>query len=416
MKLLSSLMAFLLLAGSCHAATLSELQQRALENRAVIERYKANLSKSQEEQKIARSGYLPSFDIAYTANHLAKNSLIEEKENSIAYGALTWNLFSGFKDKYNIQSAKLLRDAEAFKLKGIEQDIQLNVSLRYLNIFALKANMHVTEDMYNTLLKSYQDAQNRFSVGIIKKSELLKFLVDLNDAEITKKKAWAELNKSIQRLEREVGTSLSLEELIFTEFRDLPQIDGQKNYEDEMFNNRSEIKVLEETMKAYKARVKGEYARLYPSVDLTSSYRKYDDDYINSQGDNYEEEIRTQVVVSINLFDGFEKYSKVRKAKFESQAIRYDLEEVKQDLATELKNLFLDYAVSIDTVPVAQSSIEQAEENLRVSRIAYREGLETESELLDAISNLSRAKYSFVAAKSAVFANYFKIIRSIEGF
>jgi hypothetical protein len=33
----------------------------------------------------------------------------------------------------------------------------------------------------------------------------------------------------------------------------------------------------------------------------------------------------------------------------------------------------------------------------------------------DAIANLSRARFNFVAAKSEGFANYFQIVRAVEG-
>jgi len=46
--------------------------------------------------------------------------------------------------------------------------------------------------------------------------------------------------------------------------------------------------------------------------------------------------------------------------------------------------------------------------------VAYEEGATAESDLLDAIANLSRAKSNFVAAKSEGFANYFQIVRMVE--
>lgn len=81
-----------------------------------------------------------------------------------------------------------------------------------------------------------------------------------------------------------------------------------------------------------------------------------------------------------------------------------------------LPTLFLTIRSGSENVTVAQSSIEQAKENLRITRMSYKEGLEKESDLLDAITNLSRAKYNYVAAKGEVFANYFKITRAVEGF
>lgn len=416
MKLLNFIVIFLLLTNAANAANLLELQQMALDNRKVIAKYEANLEKSKKDLTIARSGYYPSFDVSYTINSLDENTTFENKENSVAYGAVTWNLFSGFKDKYNVRSASLLSKAEAHKLKGIRQDIQLNVALRYLSIFDRRANLQVAQDSHDTLVKVYEDAENRFEVGLIDKNDLLKFKVDLDNAVITLKKAQAEQTKSLQLLQREIEATVPFEELTFTEFDQQPLLKDYDSLESEMIENRSEIKVLQETAEAAEMQEKAEYAGYYPSVDITSSYRKYDDDYINSSGDSYDEELRAQLVMSLNLFDGFEKYSRSSKAKLEIKTIQYDLEELKSDLKTELKNLLSDYEVSLDSAAVAENNIKQAEENLRITRLKYKEGLETEADLLDSITNLSRSRYTYVAAKTNVFKNHFKITRTVEGF
>lgn len=68
--------------------------------------------------------------------------------------------------------------------------------------------------------------------------------------------------------------------------------------------------------------------------------------------------------------------------------------------------------------PTAQArrSIEQAQENLRITRLKYEEGLQQESDPLDAITNLSRAQANEVAMVRTVFLNYFQIIRMVDGF
>lgn len=415
MKLFNLVIAFLLVAGVGHAATLAELQQQAVENRKIIKKYEATLESNREDVGLARSNLYPSLDLSYIVNALDESSAIENRENSVAVGAITWNLFAGLQDRYRIKSAQLTRRASEFKLEGIRQDIRLNVSLRYLNIYIRKASLQVAQDSYATLEKIYQDAENRFRVGLIKKNELLRFKVDLDNAEITRKKARAELDKSVRLLQREIDAAVLPDQLQFAEFARLPTLKEGSSYEEEMLRNRSEIKALQELALAAEADVKAAYGSLAPRVDIVGSYRKYNDEF-GISGDSTDEELRTELTLSMNIFDGFGKYRRVGKAKRAHDSLRYDLAEIECDLKTQLANLVLDYTVSSENVTVAQSSIEQAKENLRITRMSYKEGLEKESDLLDAITNLSRAKYNYVAAKGEVFANYFKITRAVEGF
>jgi outer membrane protein TolC len=184
-------------------------------------------------------------------------------------------------------------------------------------------------------------------------------------------------------------------------------------FEEKMLSKRSELKFLEEIIGAAAMQVKIARALYAPSVNLAGIYKKYDNTVNSSVTDD--DELRAQISLSLNVFDGYGKKSRVSSAALEERALRYDLAEAKRDLLMQLSNLFIDFKVSVDNVAVAAGSIEQAEENLRVNRLAYEEGVATESEVLDAITNLSRAKFNFVAAKSESFANYFKILRSVEG-
>lgn len=416
MKLLNILLIILCLFSVTYAESLTELQETALSKRKVIERYKANVDRAKKNISIARSGYYPSVDVSYTANNVDADVVTEAEENSVLYGAFTWNLFAGFRDKYNISSAKLLHKVEIHKLKGIRQDIKFDVAQYYLNIFEQQANLQVTEDAYTTLLKAYQDETYRYNMGMINKNDLLSIKVDLDHAELNLKKAKVNLKKSIFSLQRQIDADVQVDTFTFAEFNTLPTSDPLSTVTERMLTNRSDIRVYEDSMNAAEMNVKSAKSAIYPQVKWVSSYQKYDDDYINGNGDADIDETRHQIVVSMNLFDGFGKYNQIDSAKLEAKGLRYDLYELKRDLITELKNTFLDFEVSGENAAVSKESIKQAEENMRITQLSYKEGISNTSDLLNAITNLSRARYNYVAAKKDVFNNYYKILRSEEAF
>ena len=121
MKLSSLLIVFLLLPQMLFALTLEEMQRTALENRSLVKRFEAEVDKSTENIRIARSGYYPSFDINYNTYTLDEATVTERRENSVFSSVLSWNIFSGFKDKYTISSAESSRNVENFRLLATEQ-------------------------------------------------------------------------------------------------------------------------------------------------------------------------------------------------------------------------------------------------------------------------------------------------------
>jgi outer membrane protein TolC len=395
---------------------LAGMQSLALNNRQVIQQYIAVLEQSEKDIVRARGGYYPSVDVSYTANELDEDSLLETKENSVAVGKVSWNVFAGFRDKYGLQSAEIRNEVEQFKLQGIKQDVQLDVALAYLEVFERRANREVALSAFETLGKVYRDGESRYQVGLIGKNELLKFRVDYDNADITAKAAEAGLKKSVNTLTRQVGSEVGLNDLDFADFNGLPPLVNREEYSVRMLAGRSEIKALELGVAAVAAQAESEKGGYYPRVDVVGSYRNYDDDLLNGNGAIDEEELRAQLVLSMNLFQGYTTEATVAKTRLQSRAFQHELAELKSTLRTELDNLYIDFQVSLENVEVATRSIEQAEENLRITQLKYDEGLQRESDLLDAITSLSRARYNHVAVVRTAFANNFRLTRMIDGF
>ena len=182
-----------------------------------------------------------------------------------------------------------------------------------------------------------------------------------------------------------------------------------------MLAERSEIKALESAIAATTAQIEAARSAYYPRVDAAGSYRRVDDALVGDASES-DEEWRGQVVMSINLYQGGATEATVAKSRLQLRAQQQELQELKESLQNDLDNLFIDLQVSLDNIPVAKRSIEQAEENLRITELKYQEGLQRESDLLDAITSLSRARYNYVAVLRTMFTNHFRLLRMVGGF
>ena len=93
MKICRFLLAILLLPQVVSAISLEEMQQAALEGRALVKRSLTEIEKSVENIRIARSGYYPELDVGYRAYALDEATTSENTENSIITGEVSWNVF-----------------------------------------------------------------------------------------------------------------------------------------------------------------------------------------------------------------------------------------------------------------------------------------------------------------------------------
>ncbi len=414
--LISGLLIFFLF-GTAHAQSLAQLQEIATQNRKLVEKYRNNIRKGEADVNIGKSAFLPSADVSYIANRLDKDGLTENRQNSAFMGVLSYNIFAGFRDKYNLQAAEMIKKALDYELEKTIQDLKYRVAVRYVEIFGKKGSLTVAQDDYALLKKRYEDAQSRYNVGLIRKNDLLKINVEMDDAEQRLKRADAELMKSLNALCYEIDSPVDFKALNFSEFNTFPQTMNEAEYSARMSEKRSDIKALDMVIAADESRVLAAKSVFYPSADIQGSYKPAGNDYLlGTMSNETGEELRLQLVVRMNLFDGFRKYDTIRKAKLEVVNARHDLDELKSTLSTDLKNTLLDYDVAIKNMKVASGSIVQAEENLRITDISFKEGVQTATDVLDAISYLSRAKNNFVNARSDVFANFYKLTRLTDDF
>jgi outer membrane protein len=397
--------------------TLAEFQQQAVSNRKVVAAARTRLEQSRLDVDLGKSPFLPALDLGYKANRLDESSTFENERNSELSGTLSLNLFSGFKDKYQLASAEKIKLAREYELQTVIEDLKLAVAVRYMAIYANRQTLIVADDRLSLLKKRYEDAVYRNSVGLIKRNDVLKFKVEMDDAFLVREKARAEYIKSINLLKYEIHADVVEATLSFAELEEIPQLQAPEYYHQMMGQHRSEIKALEMVLAARQETAKAKWAAYYPNLSLSAGYRYYGDDYTwGMDADDGEAEARLQARVDLNLFDGFHKDGTIKRYKLDVRRARLDLAELKQLLTTTLDNYLLDYDVSLKNLSVARTGITQAEESLRVVELSFEEGVETATEVLDAIYLLSRARTNFITAKSTVFLNYYQILRTIEAF
>ncbi|MDJ0783478.1 MAG: TolC family protein [Desulfosarcinaceae bacterium] len=411
-----------LMVGLCSAEACSEelirFMQQAVANREVVAAARTRLAQSRLDVEIGKSPFLPSLDLGYTANRLDESSAFENEENSHLSAALSINLFAGFADRYRLASAEQIQLAREYELQTVIEDLKLAVAVRYLAIFANRQALIVAEDQLSLLKKRYEDAQYRNSVGLIRRNDVLRIKVEMDDAFLVRAKARAEYEKSINLLAFTLGSDVAAAQISFAELNRLPELKDRDAYRNIMMSQRSEIKALEMVVAAREQAALAQRSAYYPRLNVSAGYRHYGDDYVwgTRQGSDGEAEMRLQAQVDLNLFDGFRKGHTVQRFQLDVRKARLDLAELKQLLTTSLENSLLDYGVAVQNLSVARTGIDQAEESLRVVELSFEEGVETATEVLDAILLLSRAKTNFITARSTVFLNYYQILRTIEAF
>jgi outer membrane protein TolC len=124
--------------------------------------------------------------------------------------------------------------------------------------------------------------------------------------------------------------------------------------------------------------------------------------------------------MGVNLFNGGSTRADVLKSRSQQYQLLEQRAKLVDDIRLEVQRYMLDLENARERIQVTQDSMTQAEENLRINRIRYQEGVGTATEVLDAVNlltvsetNYNRAIYDFRRAEAGVYYAMGKDLREV---
>jgi outer membrane protein TolC len=89
------------------------------------------------------------------------------------------------------------------------------------------------------------------------------------------------------------------------------------------------------------------------------------------------------------------------------------IKELNDQMALEIKNAYLNLQEAEKQIAVSQKVIEQAEENFRIAEERFKERVATSTEVLDALTLLTRAKSEYATSLGDFNISYAKLQRAM---
>ncbi len=186
------------------------------------------------------------------------------------------------------------------------------------------------------------------------------------------------------------------------------QVDGELTYREFNFNldqlikealkNRAELKELKVRLSQAKDMEKMAKADFLPQIGAFGDLFMADDTAPwNKENSSW----MVGVSASLNLFNGGEKFYRLRETKIAQLKVKEYKERAEKGIAFEVSRAYYNFLSAKKRVDLARAALKAAEESLRIVEKRYRNGVANITELLDTQTALNRARSSFVAALSA---------------
>jgi outer membrane protein TolC len=379
-----------------HALSLEEGLRIVVEEGRDVAIARSDEDVARASVSLARSPWLPFVDLYGRETWLryqpeAKTpfgAFPTSQDQFLTYGFKATQLLYDFgKTSSSIGAAQYGLKAREIETDHQKSQAALDFIIAYLGLLESDKLLQVAREEVQQHEAHRKDAEARYSAGVITKNEVLQADVTLADSR--QRAVTAENLRSLREskinslLLRPLNEQIKPEEVKVDPATSLSLEEAWASAE----ATSSRLRELDQAIAAKEENIRAVQAEYLPTFYLSGGYEYSENRYLVHQ-DNWS----AIAGVNVNLSSGGASGSRIGMAKAELRSLKLSREKLLDAIRLEVKSAYLDLRSSSQKMEVAETAIAQAEENLRLQRLRYQEGVGTATDVLDAVTLLTTAE------------------------
>ncbi|HDZ9511046.1 TPA: TolC family protein [Vibrio cholerae] len=309
----------------------------------------------------------------------AAKSTITERDIFTSSIRAIWPIFTGGR----ITAAQ---DAAAGKEEEAQSQLAMEIQARYEDLAKYYFSVVLAKEVLATriaveegLTQHRDNALKLEQQGQIAHVERLQADASLDKAKVERKKAQKTLDIAQSALTQILGATETVEPsgMLFIN-TSLPPMHA---FIEQTLNTYPGLSLLDAKEKQASSLIKAEQGKYYPEVYLYGDYSLHEDDSLASQ---MKPDWLVGVGVNIPLIENSGRSEQVKAANSAVNQVRYLKAQAKQDLSVLVERTYLEAEQALEEVTGLNSSLNLAQENLRLRQKAFSQGLSTSVDVVDA--------------------------------
>ncbi|MGH1518200.1 TolC family protein [Chryseobacterium sp. JK1] len=331
--------------------------------------------------------------------------------HQVVYGSanLSVPIYSGGRIKYGIQSAKYLVEASKLSTENDKVAIAYNVAQAYNNLFKANQSIKVFEENLAASQKRDETFLKMENNGLIARNDRLKANLQTSNIELQLLEAKNNYNIANINMDLLLGlpetTELEVDQNYIEEGSDVKPVDF---YVNEARENRKDLQALAQQRKAAQLGTKAAKAENLPSLAFTGGYVAAD---IPKFLTVYNA-VNVGIGISYNLSNIWKENSSLRQSQAREKQLAATDELLNDNIKLDVNREYQNTDYSKKRIFVFEKSAEQANENYRITKNKYDNGLATMTELLDADAAQIAANVGVINAKADAALAYRKLLQT----
>ncbi len=316
------------------------------------------------------------------------DKMIQKKSFGTVSAGLAWPIYTGGKINAANKAAKYQVEEVKEEDRQKQGEMVSELAERYFGLVLAKQASGVRKEVLTGMDSHLSDAEKMQQQGMVANAEVLHAKVFQSQAEREMKKA----DRDIIIINRALLNTLAVKEetetidpsssLFYLET--LEPVDYYKKLALKSNPMLNQVEIKKEL--AHQGTL-AQQSSYYPTLALMGSYNIVDKDL-----SPYTPDWIVGVGLKWTLFDGASRSKKVQASKYMEDQVREASLKAKDDICTVIDKLYQELMMDVEQLQQLKNNIQFAEEYLRVKDQAFREGMSSSTEVVDARLNLAKSK------------------------
>ena len=356
-------------------------------------RFSSSMSESQFPQQTG--GYNPSSGeiiLDQISSITSASSNISLSQN-IYDGGVWWNTIRQAKNSYKI-SEEYNRQIKTNIIKGVHS--------AYFNYLKAAQLLDVSRSNLMSAQQQLSLAEQRFKLGSSKKTDFLKAEVRFGQARVDLVNNDAALQNAYMNLKNSMGLigkniDFSVEE-VEAPMEIIPEFETGFTL---LQKSNPSVKAKQYQITAAEINEKIAKGARMPNISANTSVSGSSDNIGDalSNSTNEKQRINTGLSISIPIFSGNSISTRIQKAKISVDKQQSEYLTQLQDLSVQLRYTLDRLKNYEEIIPINETVLESAEEDLKLAQVRYSQGSTTILEVLDSQVSVQQAKSSLIRSK-----------------
>ncbi|MCF4966237.1 TolC family protein [Nostoc sp. CMAA1605] len=387
--------------------TLEQALEIARRNNRDLQVSLLELERAQASLKEAQAALFPSVSVSadITRSQSASSQLSVERAGGgtdepstdfTSQAQLSYDIYTSGRRNAAIKEAEEQVRFSELAVETQSEEIRRNVATEYYNLQQADEQVRIARSAVENSQASLRDAEALERAGVGTRFDVLRSQVNLANAQ-------QELTSAISQQQisrRTLATRLSLPQTVNIEAADPVQVAGlwQQSLESSIvlaYQNRPELQQQLAQRNISEQQRRQALANLGPQVSLVANYNlldQFDDDV--SVTDGYSFGVRA----SLNIFDGGASRARAAQAKKNIAIAETQFAEQRNQIRFQVEQAYFTQQANLNNVQTANTALEQARESLRLARLRFQAGVGTQTDVINAENELTRAEGNRVTA------------------